>query len=148
MRTVRRREQVVFTAEQMFDLVNDVAAYPDFLHWCRSSSVEQVSDTEVVATMDVGLGGYLKSLTTRNRFKRPERISMELVKGPFSNLTGNWRFKPAQGGGCIVALDLEFQLSTIPFEMMFAALFEETVNSQVSAFVTRAESVYAKPDVG
>ena len=114
-----------FTADQMFDLVNDVDAYPQFLNWCRSSSIERVGDSEVVATMKVGLGGLHRSITTRNTFKRPEGISMEMVAGPFRDLTGNWRFEPAHGTGCIVALELEIQLSTTPFDMMFAALFED-----------------------
>ena len=147
MRRVHRRERVRFTADQMFDLVNDVDAYPQFLNWCRSSSIERVGDSEVVATMKVGLGGLHRSITTRNTFKRPEGISMEMVAGPFRDLTGNWRFEPAHGTGCIVALELEIQLSTTPFDMMFAALFEEMVNSQVSAFVARAKTVYAKPAV-
>ena len=145
MRRVRQQSQVSYTAGQMFDLVNDVDTYPEFLNWCRSSSVERVSDTEVVATMKVGLAGLQRSITTRNTFKRPENISMEMVTGPFRSLTGNWSFEPAQEIGCVVALELELQLSTTPFDRLFAALFEEVVNSQVSAFVDRAETVYADP---
>ena len=126
----------------MFDLVNDVAAYPEFLHWCRDSAVERVSDTEVIATLEVGLGGMSKTFTTRNTLERPERIAMELVDGPFRSLTGAWSFRGVETSGCVVGLELDFQVAHMPLESLFAALFEEMVGTQVAAFVARANTLY------
>ena len=143
MRSVRRQRQVPYTPEQMFDLVNDVGAYPDFLHWCRSSSVQRISDTEVVATLKVGTGGIHRSFTTRNKLTRPDEISMELVAGPFEAFSGSWVFSTAASGGCTVELNLAFEVSTAPLEMLFASIFEEMVHTQVAAFVSRADDIYA-----
>ena len=143
MRSVRRQHQVPYTPEQMFDLVNDVDAYPDFLHWCRSSSVQRISDTEVVATLKVGTGGIHRSFTTRNKLTRPDEISMELVAGPFDAFSGSWVFSTAASGGCTVELNLAFEVSTAPLEMLFASIFEEMVHTQVAAFVSRADDIYA-----
>ena len=126
----------------MFDLVNDVDAYPDYLHWCRSSSVERISDTEVVATLKVGIGGIHRSFTTRNRLTRPDEITMELVTGPFDAFKGSWVFSAVANGGCAVELNLAFEVSTAPLEMLFASLFEEMVRTQVAAFVSRAHDIY------
>ena len=126
----------------MFDLVNDVDAYPDFLHWCRGSSVEKISDTEVVATVEVGIGGIRRSFTTRNTLTRPGEISMELVTGPFDALNGRWSFEATANGGCTVELNLAFEVSTTPLEMLFASLFEEMVHTQVATFVSRADAIY------
>ena len=125
-------------------MVNNVAAYPEFMHLVRGSSVEQISETEVVATVVVGIGGVHRSVTTRNRFVRPERIAMELVAGPFDNLNGHWSFAPAPSGGCVVELNLQFEVTSAPLDVLFAALFEEAVHSQVAAFVSRADTVYAR----
>ena len=143
MRSVRRQHQVPYTPEQMFDLVNDVGAYPDFLHWCRSSSVERISDTEVIATLEVGTGGIHRSFTTRNSLTRPDEITMELVAGPFDAFSGSWTFSAAANGGCTVELHLAFEVSTAPLEMLFASIFEEMVHTQVAAFVSRADDIYA-----
>ena len=129
----------------MFDLVNDVDAYPDFLHWCRGSSVETVSDTEVVATVVVGIGGMHRSFTTRNTLTRPDEIAMELVAGPFDDFSGSWNFASSANGGSTVELKLAFKVSTTPLEMLFASLFEEMVHTQVAAFVSRAEDIYGDP---
>ena len=142
MRSVRRQHHVPYTPEQMFDLVNDVDAYPDFLHWCRGSSVEKISETEAVATVEVGIGGIRRSFTTRNTLARPGEIAMGLVSGPFDALNGNWSFAAAANGGCAVELNLAFEVSATPLEMLFASLFEEVVHTQVAAFVSRAHDIY------
>ena len=142
LRSVHRQHQVPYTPEQMFDLVSDVDAYPDFLHWCRGSSVKRFSDTEVVATVEVGVGGIRKSFTTRNTLTRPDEIRMDLVAGPFSDFSGSWGFAAAANGGCAVVLKLDFEVSTTPLEMLFASLFEEMVYTQVAAFVSRAHDIY------
>ena len=142
MRSVRRQHQVPYTPEQMFDLVSDIEAYPDFLHWCRGSSVEKTGDSEVVATVEVGIGGIRRSFTTRNRLTRPDEITMELVAGPFDAFSGRWNFAASANGGSTVRLKLAFEVSTTPLEMLFASLFEEMVHTQVAAFVSRADDIY------
>ena len=146
LRSVRRQHQVSYTPEQMFDLVSDVDAYPEFLNWCRGSSVKKFSDTEVVATLEVGTGGIRRSFTTRNRLTRPDEITMELVAGPFNDFSGSWSFASADNGGCTVELKLAFEVSTTPLEMVFASLFEEMVHTQVTAFVSRADDIYGNVD--
>ncbi len=126
----------------MFDLVNDVDAYPSFLNWCRDSAVEKVSDTEVVATIEVGIGAMRQSFTTRNFLERPGEIRMELVAGPFDSLTGSWTFAASPDGGCTIGLNLAFEVSTTPLDSLFASLFEELVQTQLVAFVSRADDVH------
>ena len=146
LRSVRRQHQASYTPEQMFDLVCDVGAYPEYLHWCRGSSVKKLSDTEVVATLEVGIGGAQRSFTTRNRLTRPDEITMELVAGPFNDFSGSWRFAAAANGGCTLELKLAFEVSTTPLEMLFASIFEEMLHTQVAAFVSRADDIYGNVD--
>lgn len=142
MRKVHRSERVPYTAEQMFDLVNDVESYPAFLHWCRGARVESESADRMVASIDVGVGGIHKSFKTRNTLDRPRSIRMELVAGPFRRFSGEWRFTPLPGGGTEVVLELEFEVSPSPFNIVFSLMFEELVRSQVSAFIARARVLH------
>jgi ribosome-associated toxin RatA of RatAB toxin-antitoxin module len=142
MKSVRRKERVPFSASQMFDLVNDVGAYPEFLHWCRGAKVHHASDEWVEATLEVGIGGLRKELSTRNRLERPSRIAIELLNGPFRSLEGEWGFTEADGG-CEVSLRLDFEVSSMPLKFVFERLFEEIARSQVAAFIERAKEIYA-----
>jgi ribosome-associated toxin RatA of RatAB toxin-antitoxin module len=140
--TVQRSARVPYTTEQMFDLVNDVERYPEFLHWCRGARVDLVQGSTIEATLDIGVLGFHQSFRTRNTLQRPERIGIELVSGPFRRLRGEWRFLPASGGGADVSLTLTFEVTLSPFGIVFAKVFEELAASQMTAFVGRAKKVY------
>lgn len=126
----------------MFDLVNDVEAYPAFLPWCESATVEHASADRLEATLHVGAGVIRKRFSTRNRLDRPHRIEIKLLEGPFRKLTGEWRFTDVVGDGCDVALALDFEMSSSPLKLVFEAFFEELARSQLDAFITRAGEVY------
>jgi ribosome-associated toxin RatA of RatAB toxin-antitoxin module len=140
--TVQRSAHVPYTPEQMFDLVNDVERYPEFLHWCRGARVDLLQGNTVEATLDIGVLGYHQSFRTRNTLTRPERIGIDLVSGPFRRLRGEWRFKDAPGGGASVSLTLTFEVTLSPFGLVFAKIFEELAGSQMAAFIGRAKRVY------
>ena len=140
--TVQRHAHVTYSAEQMFDLVNDVESYPKFLHWCRSARVDVRQGSTVEATLEIGVFGFQQSFRTRNTLHRPEQIGIELVSGPFRRLRGEWKFVPAASSGTDVSLSLRFEVTLSPFGALFAKVFEELAGAQMGAFVDRAGKVY------
>jgi ribosome-associated toxin RatA of RatAB toxin-antitoxin module len=140
--TVRRNARVPYTTEQMFDLVNDVERYPEFLHWCKAAKVNSRQGNSVEATLEIGVLGFHQSFRTRNTLQRPERIGIDLVSGPFRRLRGEWRFLPAAGPGTDISLSLAFEVTMSPFGAVFARVFEELARSQMTAFIKRAATVY------
>ena len=142
MPTVQRKARVPYSAEQMFDLVNDVESYPQFLHWCRGARIHSRAEDTIEAAVDVGVLGLHQSFRTRNTLKRPERIAIDLVSGPFRTLRGEWGFSAVTGGGCDVSLSLEFEVALSPFGLVFSRVFEELAASQMQAFIQRASALY------
>ncbi len=142
MRTVRRSARVRYSASQMFELVDDIASYPDFLSWCQRATIQRRTNDLVEATLEIGLGGVHKQFSTRNRLDQPRGIEIKLLKGPFRSLEGAWTFKDHDDGGCEVSLALDFEVTHTPLNMIFAVLFEEVARSQIAAFVARAEALY------
>jgi ribosome-associated toxin RatA of RatAB toxin-antitoxin module len=125
----------------MFDLVNDVERYPEFLHWCRGAHVAARHGNTVEATLNIGGFGFEQSFRTRNTLQRPERIGIDLVSGPFRRLSGEWRFV-ATHGGTDISLALEFEVALSPFGAVFAKIFEELAAAQIRAFVARAGEIH------
>ena len=142
MPTIHRSCRVPHTAAQMFDLVNDIEAYPEFLHWVRAARVDERGDDYMKATMDVGISGIHKSFTTLNTFERPRRLNIELVSGPFRHLDGLWEFEDVGDDESEVSVTLTFEVVASPLSMVFSMVFEELVRAQVTAFVKRAEAIY------
>jgi len=139
---VQRSAHVPYTAEQMFDLVNDVESYPSFLHWCSGAKVESRQGNVIEATLDIGVLGFHRSFRTRNTLIRPKEIQLDLVSGPFRRLRGEWRFKPTEDGGCDVSLSLQFEVTLSPFGVVFSKIFEELAGAQMTAFTERAAKLY------
>jgi ribosome-associated toxin RatA of RatAB toxin-antitoxin module len=142
MAKVHREARVPHSAAQMFDLVNDVESYPQFLHWCRGARVDAANERSMDAVVDIGLGGIHKSFKTRNTLDPPHRIDVSLIEGPFRRLEGAWVFRDLPEGGCEVELSLDYEVSHGPLGVVFAAVFEEVARSQMNAFIRRADRVY------
>lgn len=142
MPTVQRSQRVPYTAAQMFDLVNDVEAYPGFLNWVRDARVDTYGDDFVEATLDIGISGISKSFSTRNTFERPHRLDIELISGPFRHLDGLWEFQDVGDGESEVSVTLTFEVQRSPLSVVFSMVFEEIVRAQVAAFVQRADELY------
>jgi ribosome-associated toxin RatA of RatAB toxin-antitoxin module len=142
MPKIHRSARVAYEAAQMFDLVNDVEAYPEFLQWCRGARIDRRGEGYVEATLDIGVSGIHKSFTTRNVFDRPRRLVIELISGPFRHLDGVWEFENLEGGGSEVSLSLTFEVIRSPFSVVFSMVFEELARAQMAAFVHRADALY------
>ena len=120
MPQISRSALVPFSAEQMYQLVNDVHSYPDFLPGCIS-----------------------KTFTTRNTLLDNQSINMQLVDGPFRKLMGGWQFTALSPEACKVELHLDFEFTNKLIELAFGKVFKELAGSMVQAFTQRAKEVYS-----
>ena len=142
MQVVERSSLVTFTAAQMFALVNDVARYPEFLPWCVSARVEDVSPVERIAALKVARGVLQTEFTTRNSLLQDSQIHMQLMHGPFRNLVGEWRFEPIGTRGSRVYFRVEFEFKNRLAAAAFNSVFEALCGTIVDAFVVRAQTMY------
>ena len=133
-------------AKSMYDLVNDIESYPDFLPWCGGARVVQRAVNEMVAEIDIKFKGVSQSFSTRNRISEPTQdavgeINMELVSGPFKNLSGQWSFKGIDDLGCRVMFSLSYEFSNALLEKILGPIFNSITNTFVDSFVIRAQKV-------
>lgn len=142
MTIIKRSVTVPYTSEQMYNLVNNIESYPEFLPWCVSATVLSADEDEVQATLVLSYGGFRKSFTTCNRLQKNKMIEIRLVDGPLSQLEGFWRFETASDKTSVVMLDLEFEIAHKLFSLPFHAIFHQIANSLVDAFHQRAIAVY------
>jgi len=142
MTTINKFALVPYTPAQMFALVDDIEAYPQFLPWCKRTRVLSRTEDEVRATIELSRGGVEKAFTTCNRNQKDKMIEMRLVEGPFKRLDGFWRFDALGEDGCKVSLDLEFEFSSRMLGMVVGPVFSQIANSLVDSFQQRAVDVY------
>ncbi len=129
----------------MFELVNDVVRYPEFLPWCVGAGVEVLSESEILAAVKVARGLVRMEFTTRNVLQRDEQIIMQLIEGPFRHLSGQWRFAAIGDRGSRVQFRVEFEFKNRLLASAFNSIFEALCGTIVDAFVMRAQQIYPKP---
>ncbi len=131
-----------YTPHQLFDLVADVARYPEFLPWVVGARVQSRSETEMVADLIVGFKMFRERFTSKVMLDRPQMITVNYVAGPLKHLSNSWRFTPEDNATRIM-FEVDFEFRSRLFETMVGALFSEAVRHMVQAFENRAKALYA-----
>jgi len=126
----------------MFDLVNNVEAYPVFMPGCVGAEVYEQTESLMVARLDLSKAGIKQSFVTRNTLVEPESISVVLEEGPFSALRGMWEFKALGRDACKISFWLEFSSTNSLLGLAAGKLFEGVASSQVDAICQRADQLY------
>lgn len=142
MTKVYRSAVFPYSSEQMYNLVNDIARYQEFVPYCTSSIVHEKTEAEIRATLILSAKGMQKSFTTLNRLQKNHSMEIELIDGPFKYLNGFWKFEKQDKNHSIVILDLEFELANKIFAMMFGSVFQNVAEKLVDAFAKRAQDIY------
>ncbi|HUZ64505.1 MAG TPA: type II toxin-antitoxin system RatA family toxin [Acetobacteraceae bacterium] len=144
MPTHAERKCVGYRPDQMFDLVADVAKYPQFLPWCVGARIRSRTEMELVADLTIGFGPFRESFTSRVSLDRPERIAVSYENGPFRYLHNRWHFAP-EPEGCLVDFFVDFEFRSRILQKAIGLVFTEAVRRMVNAFLKRARDVYGPP---
>lgn len=142
MAEVSRSALLTYSAEEMYNLVNDVNAYPEFLPGCSKTAILVDQEDLMKASVKVAKAGISQTFVTENTLVPNQSITMNLIEGPFKHLTGGWTFTPLDDQACKVSLDLQFEFSNSIVRLAFGRVFHELVGSMVKSFSNRAKAVY------
>ena len=139
---IRETRRLPYSAEQMFDLVSDVARYPEFLPWVIATRVRADDGHEMVADMLVGFKALREKFTSRVLKDRPERLEVIYIDGPMRDLDNVWHFRVLPEGGCEIDFCVDFTFKNKMFEMLAGQYFDRAFRKMVAAFETRADELY------
>ena len=136
-----------FTPEQLFALVGDVDAYPQFVPWITAmrtwnARIDSQGVSWVDAEAKVGFSFLRETFSTRVRRDRASRqIDVALLSGPFKTLRNQWRFSPDPAGAC-VEFDIDFAFKSRMLEVLLASNLEHAVERLIGCFEARAQALY------
>ena len=140
---VKRQSTVTYTPKQMYDLVNDVDKYKEFVPYCTDSSVISRQEDHMIASLTFSLGPLQQTFTTRNTLTPNRRVELSLVSGPFKSLKGYWAFIPL-GDETSIEMDIEFEIVLSAAGWMIKPILHSTIDKLVDTFVNRANVIYGK----
>ena len=131
-----------YSAEQMFDLVADVARYPEFLPWVVATRIRSDTETEMIADMVVGFKSLREKFTSKVHKSRPGLIDVHYVDGPLRDLDNTWEFRALGPTSCEVDFCVDFTFKNRVFEAMAGQYFDRAFRKMVDAFEARAAVLY------
>lgn len=147
------QRRVAHSAAQMFDLVADVEAYPQFLPMCtglkvRSRSSDGQGHPVLIADMEVGYKAIRERFTSRVTMNRAAlKIDVEYIDGPFSHLNNIWRFTDEARAGSPaskVDFNIDYQFRNKILGLLMGSMFDIAFRKFTSAFEERADRVYGR----
>ena len=147
MKTVHKSVLIWYSPQEMYALVTNVNQYPQFLPWCDHASVVSEHAQGMMAEIGISFAGVRQTFVTHNLHTEPSRVDMQLVKGPFSKLDGQWNFHTLGDGSqraCKVELLLHYGFDNAALGKLVGPVFDKIAASLVDAFVKRAQQVYGE----
>lgn len=142
MTTIEQSALLPYSAGQLFDLVNDIEAYPKFMDGCIKASILERKQGEITARLVLGRVGLRCAFTTCNTLTAPKKMTMALVEGPFRHFDATWSFCALKDNACKVSLYMEFEFSKGLVDAALKKLFDNTSRNLVNAVCRRAEELY------
>jgi coenzyme Q-binding protein COQ10 len=140
-------KQLPYTAQQMFDLVADVARYPEFLPWTAAARVRSVrpieGGEEMLADLVISFKVFRERFGSRVTLLSAQNVIMtEYIDGPFKHLKSIWRFADRPEGGCEVGFEVDFEFRNAILAGIIGLVFNEAMARVVRAFEARADQLY------
>jgi len=142
MPTHAEKRHLPHSPQQMFNLVSDVAKYPEFLPWCVGTRITEQDDAHIVADMVIGYKMFREKFTSRVELSAPDRIDVVYEDGPFKYLNNHWIFITEEDGSCTVDFYVDFEFHSKLLQKMIGVVFNEAVKIMVHAFEKRADVIY------
>ncbi len=139
--------QLPYSARQIYDLVADVARYPEFLPWTAAARIRSrrpIEGGEVMeADLVISFKLFRESFASRVTLLPDQgRILTEYLDGPFRQLKSTWSFADCAEGGCEVSFDVEFEFRNAILAAVIGLVFHEAMSRVVRAFEARAKALY------
>jgi coenzyme Q-binding protein COQ10 len=146
MPTHSETKRLPYTAQQMYDLVADVASYPKFLPWnsaARIRSRTPIEDGEVMeADLVISFKVFRERFGSRVTLRPgPMKIDTEYLEGPFRHMRSTWGFRDIEGG-CEVEFFVDFEFRNALLQGIIGVVFNDAMQRVVRAFERRAADLY------
>lgn len=144
------KRRVRHAASNMFELVADVAKYPEFVPLCAGMRVRSRTDkadgiTVMIAEMTVAYKLIRQTFTSRATLDKPNlKILVEYLDGPFSRMQNRWAFQATGDDSCDVEFFIDYEFKSRTLAMLMGAMFDTAFRRFAVAFEKRADDVYGR----
>tara|TARA_B100000700_G_scaffold39199_1_gene39328 strand:- start:524 stop:961 length:438 start_codon:yes stop_codon:yes gene_type:complete len=138
MDIINQTEDINVNVSLIFELINDVNQYSEFLPWCSESKILDDNNSEMTAEIEIHRSPIKWKFKTRNVYKSDEIININLQEGPFKDLKGSWKFEKIDKFNSRVTLYLEYEFNSKIIELSLKPVFSSIMSSILDSFISEA----------
>ncbi len=143
MPTHAEKRYLDHSPHDLFALVADIEAYPEFLPWCAAARIRERRENVIVADLVIGFHMFRERFTSRVTLDEPNGIDVEYTRGSLRHLNNHWKFIP-QGEGCVVDFYVDFEFRSRVLQKLIGVVFNEALSRMVRAFEDRADALHGR----
>ena len=138
MKKIYKEEDINIDIETIFNLINDIESYPNYLPWCTDTEVKKESENIIIGKIYISKSFIKWSFSTKNTILKNSSISLEFVDGPFENLDGKWLFTSLDNHNTKVSLEINYKFKSSLIELSIEPIFTSIMNSILKSFIQQA----------
>ena len=131
-----------YSDKKIFDLICDIEKYPDFLPWCKNSSIYNKQDNEFYSDITVGFNLVNETFTSKVIVDYPQSVISTATNGPFQTMINKWSIEPLGNNKCHVSLKIEYEFKSIILKKLIGKFFDKATEKMITAFEKRAKYIY------
>ena len=138
MKKIYKEEEINVDVETIFNLINDVESYPDFLPWCTKTEVTKESKNINTGKIFISKSFINWNFSTKNIIDVNKSITLSLQDGPFDELNGQWSFRTIDSNNTHVTLEIDYKFKNSLIEISIEQIFSTIMNSLLKSFINQA----------
>ena len=138
MKKIYKEEEINVDVETIFNLINDVESYPDFLPWCTKTEVTKESKNINTGKIFISKSFINLNFSTKNIIDVNKSITLSLQDGPFDELNGQWSFRTIDSNNTHVTLEIDYKFKNSLIEISIEPIFSTIMNSLLKSFINQA----------
>ena len=138
MNYIKKKESINIEVQTIFNLINQVDKYSDFLPWCKKSKIISDTNNVMIGVITVSKNFADWTFTTKNNYIKNKKINLRLVDGPFSHLNGCWNFSEIDKNNTLIDFNLEYEFSNKMIELTLKPVFSSIMLSILDSFISEA----------
>ena len=138
MKKIFKEEDINIDIETIFNLINDIENYPNYLPWCTDTEVKQQSDTVIIGKIYISKSLIKWNFSTKNSINKNKSIDLKLVDGPFDDFNGRWLFTRIDDNNTKVSLEMNYKFKSTIIELSIEPIFTSIMNSILQSFIQEA----------
>jgi ribosome-associated toxin RatA of RatAB toxin-antitoxin module len=138
MKKIYKEEEINVSVPIIFNLINNIEQYPNFLPWCTKTEVTNEFENISIGKIFISKSFINWSFSTKNTVEQNKSISLSLIDGPFDELDGRWLFKKIDDNNTHVSLEINYKFKNSLIELSIEPIFTTIMNSILESFIDQA----------